>query len=103
MLLGDYNEIEKWIDEGRIDLGFLSLPTQKEFNTISIKQDESMVEKGLGVSILPKLILERIPYNITIRPMSKPFYRNIGIAVKDKKVLSPVGEKFIKYVEQDLM
>ena len=26
MLLGDYEEVEKWIDEGRVDCGFLRLP-----------------------------------------------------------------------------
>ncbi len=27
LLLGDYTEIEKWISEGRVDFGFLRLPT----------------------------------------------------------------------------
>lgn len=159
MLLGDYDEIEKWIEEGRVDLGFLSLPCKKNFDTFSIKKDEymivlpenhklaeydnidislledepfmllehggktevtrlldanaihphikfttwedfaimSMVEKGLGASILPQLILQRIPYRIVTRHMSKPFYREIGIAVKSKKALSPAAEKFIEY------
>lgn len=28
MLLGDYDEVEHWIDEGRVDCGFLRLPTR---------------------------------------------------------------------------
>ena len=31
ILLGDYAEIERWLQEGRIDCGFLSLPTHKDF------------------------------------------------------------------------
>ena len=27
MLLGDYDEVEQWIDEGRVDCGFLRLPS----------------------------------------------------------------------------
>lgn len=46
----------------------------------------SMVESGLGISILPKLILRRIPYNIIVKPLEIPAYRNIGIAIKDKKI-----------------
>ena len=32
----------------------------------------AMVERGLGVSILPGLILQRIPYKIEIRSCSSP-------------------------------
>ena len=32
----------------------------------------AMVERGLGVSILPGLILQRIPYKIEIRSFSSP-------------------------------
>lgn len=160
MLLGDYIEVEKWIDEGRVDFGFLRLPTEKRFDTMSLIQDEymvvlpknhilakeenidikklnsepflllehggktevsnlldkynvkpnikfttwedfaimAMVEKGLGVSILPSLILENIPYDIEIRPLKIPFYRDIGIAMKDKKRLTPAAKKFIEYL-----
>lgn len=160
MLLGDYIEVEKWIDEGRVDFGFLRLPTEKRFDTMSLIQDEymvvlpknhilakeenidikklnsepflllehggktevsnlldkynvkpnikfttwedfaimAMVEKGLVVSILPSLILENIPYDIEIRPLKIPFYRDIGIAMKDKKRLTPAAKKFIEYL-----
>ena len=39
LLLGDYSEIEAWIAEGRVDCGFLRLPTLPEFETISLKRD----------------------------------------------------------------
>jgi Transcriptional regulator len=34
LLLGDYTEIENWILDGRVDCGFLRLPTLPEFETI---------------------------------------------------------------------
>lgn len=43
MLLGDYEEVEHWIDEGRVDCGFLRLPTLPKFDTILLKQDEYKV------------------------------------------------------------
>lgn len=36
---GNYDEISKWIAEGKIDFGFLSLPTSKTFDTIPLKKD----------------------------------------------------------------
>ena len=38
LLLGDYTEIEEWIAEGRVDCGFLRLPTRPEFETIALGQ-----------------------------------------------------------------
>lgn len=34
LLLGDYAEIEEWVIEGRVDCGFLKLPTRLDFETI---------------------------------------------------------------------
>lgn len=161
MLLGDYREVEQWIEEGRVDCGFLSLPVGNEFDVMSLKKDEYMVvlpqnhplavqervkieelenqpflllehggktevtslleksgvhpqirfttwedyaimamaEKGLGLSILPGMILQRIPYRVEVRPLEIPFYREIGIAVKNRKMLSPATAKFFEYLK----
>lgn len=40
LLLGDYDEIENWLAMGRIECGFLRLPTRKEFETIFLEKDE---------------------------------------------------------------
>ena len=160
MLLGDYAEVEHWIDEGRVDCGFLRLPTLARFDTILLKQDEykvvlpmghplaakdaiplgdlnglpflllehggktevtdllershvrpairfttwedfaimAMVERGMGVSILPSMILQRIPYRIEIRPLQTPYYRPIGLAWKRTEYLTPAVRKFIEYL-----
>ncbi len=59
----------------------------------------AMVEKNLGVSILPELILKRVPYNIVIKELDVPAYREIGIGVKDKNSLSSSVKKFLEYVK----
>lgn len=160
ILLGDYDEVERWIQEGRVDCGFLRLPTHSKFNTVLLKQDEykvvlpaghtlaeketiraedlnglpflllehggktevsdlleryhiqpdirfttwedftimAMVEKGLGISVLPDMILQRIPYKIEVRSMQEPYYRCIGLAMKDRKHITPAVQKFLEYL-----
>ena len=58
----------------------------------------AMVEKGMGVSILPEMILHRIPYQIAVRSLQKPYYRAIGLAVKNQKHITPAVKKFIDYL-----
>lgn len=160
MLLGDYTEVEHWIEEGRVDCGFLRLPTCPDFDTLLLAQDEykvvlprghfltqgetvaieqlnglpflllehggktevsdlleqyhvqpdirfttwedfaimAMVEKGLGVGILPDMILRRTPYKIAVRPLQKPYYRPIGLAMKKQSHAAPATRKFLEYL-----
>lgn len=63
----------------------------------------SMVESGLGISILPELVLKRIPYKIVTKELEVPAYRQIGLAYKNKKSLSLSAKKFIEYVEQTVL
>lgn len=160
-LLGDYGEIGQWIFEGRVDCGFLRLPTKPEFETVSLATDEyvavlpighpltakdilcpqdingqpfmllehggktevseyleahqlkpdirfttwddyailSMVESGLGIGVLPRLVLQRIPYKVEIRGFSEPLYREIGFAMRNSKTASASVKKFIGYLK----
>lgn len=57
----------------------------------------SMVENGIGISILPELILERSPYHIVKKPLDKPAYRDIGLGLRDAKSVSAAVRKFLEY------
>lgn len=161
LLLGDYTEIEEWIHTGRVDCGFLRLPTHTDFDTIFLEEDKlmaiipekhplkdcekfpvdalckepfmllekgakaeiseifernnltpnvkfttwddyavmSMVESGLGIAILPELILKRVPYKIIAKELDVPAYRNIGLALRDKKTASLAVKRFVEYLK----
>lgn len=58
----------------------------------------SMVEKGLGISILPELVLNRISYHLSIKKISPPIVRTIGIAYKNKKTLPISSRYFIDFL-----
>lgn len=161
LLTGDYSEIERWVLEGRVDFGFLRLPTQLPLKTVLVARDElmvalpeghpltrleqvpvellaeqpfimldkggshdrdimqvfdqsgvaprvrfttlddyaimSMVEHGLGVSILHRMVLRRIPYHIALRPLARPAFRQIGLAMRQGNSLSPAAKRFLQY------
>lgn len=160
LLPGDYQEIETWIQEGRVDCGFLSLPTRSALDTIFLEQDDflailpqnhplaqedtvslealckepflllekdqntevmdffrqhdlhpnvrftlwddyavlSMVERGLGISLLPRLILKRIPYRVAIKELDTPHSRKIALALRDRKTASLAVKRFLEYL-----
>lgn len=58
----------------------------------------SMVEKGLGIGILPGLILKRNAYDIAIKDLSVPAYRDICVGVRNKKSLPIAVKKFLDYL-----
>lgn len=161
LLLGDYTEIEDWIAEGRVDCGFLRLPTNPDFEVIHLAQDRllailpenhpltayekvplaalcdepfmllekgaraeiseiferhgltpkvhfttwddyavmALVEGGLGLSILPELILKRLPYRIVAKELDVPAYRDIALALRSRKTASLAVQKFLDYIK----
>lgn len=58
----------------------------------------SMVESGLGISVLPALILRRTPYRIVARQLSQPAYREIGLALRDRETASLAVRRFLEYL-----
>ena len=159
---GDYREIEDWIADGKIDCGFLSLPTRDAFDVIPLAKDQmlvllpvdhplstkpvlrltdiidepfimqrkggdddinrviegtsfkpkikytvaddyaimAMVEKGLGISILPELVLRGQQRKIRLIGLEEPKYRSLGIAVNSMKQVSPATKRFLDYVKK---
>ena len=59
----------------------------------------SMVESGLGISILPELILKRVPYRIVAKELDVPVYRKIGLAMRSKKNASLAVKRFLEHLK----
>ena len=59
----------------------------------------SMVESGLGISILPQLILQRIPYRIITKKLEVQAYREIGLAFRDKGSVPLAVRRFLDYMD----
>lgn len=58
----------------------------------------TMVEAGLGVSILAELVLQRTNFDIAKIPLDPPIYRTLAIAYKDRHSLPVASQYFIKYL-----
>lgn len=160
LLNGDYHDVEKWLSEGSVDLGFVSMPinlncsctplmTDRLFAVLpvdhrfadypkfplalcadepfisllessdhdarraldaagvkpnikfSTKDDYAiiaMVEQGLGISILPELLLKGRHDNIKILELVPEAKRIIGMAVPHSSSSSPATKRFADYV-----
>lgn len=58
----------------------------------------AMVESGMGVSVLPELILKRTPYRILAKPLNIPAERNIALAIRDTPPTSLGVKSFLEYL-----
>ena len=59
----------------------------------------SMVTEGLGVAIMPELILRNYRNDAVAIPLDPPQYRILGMGVPQVKTASPVTRNFMKYVQ----
>ncbi len=59
----------------------------------------SMVESGLGIAILPELILKRVPYRIVAKELEVPAYRKIGLVLREEKTASLAVKRFMEYLQ----
>jgi len=58
----------------------------------------TMVEAGLGVSILAELVLRRTNYRIARLPIDPPVHRTLAIGYKDWDSLPIASKRFIEYL-----
>ena len=60
----------------------------------------NMVGMGLGVSILPELLVKNYSGGTSALELEPPVSRTLGMGVPQMKTVSPVTKCFMKYVEQ---
>lgn len=159
MFNGDYHDMDQWLRDGSIDLGFVALPAMDGIRTIPLTEDPlvavlpkghrlaaldripiqefdgepfvsllqssahdihraldkagvrpnikfttkddyailAMVEQGLGVSIVPQLLLQNRRGDLEVRPLDPHASRTIALAIPEGDSL-PVVEAFARTV-----
>lgn len=159
---GDYHDVEQWLSEGSIDLGFISLPTKIDCPCVPLKEDRlllvvppdhrlagktvcplselknetfisllensdqdmrkvlkqagvrpdvryvtkddyamiAMVEHGLGVCIMPELLLRGRTSNVCVLELENHPTRTIALAIPQIAMDSPCASRFADYTQQ---
>lgn len=60
----------------------------------------SMVEQGLGISLLPEMVVRGSQRDLAALPLERPRYREIGLAVRRGGTISPLTRRFRDFVLQ---
>ena len=162
LLNGDYHDVEQWLEEGAVDLGFVSLPTRapgkvtplmedrllvilpkdhplasldsfpigyaRQETFISLRESSdhdlrraldaegirphirfitkddyaiiAMVEQGLGIAIMPELLLRGRTDHIAALELKPQARRTIALAVTEQGQQSPAARMFADFVVQ---
>ena len=160
LLNGDYHDVEQWLEEGAVDLGFVSLPTRAPGKVTPLMEDRllvilpkdhplaglpsfpigyarqesfisllessdhdlrraldaegirphirfltkddyaiiAMVEQGLGIAIMPELLLRGRTDNIVALELKPQARRTIALAVTEQGQQSPAARMFADFV-----
>ena len=150
---GDYHDVDQWLWEGSVDLGFVTLPAPAGMRTIPLAEDPlvailprdhrlarleqipieelgqdpfisllqssdhdihraldnagvhpnikfttkddyailAMVEQGLGISIVPQLLIRGRGQNLAVRPLVPQASRTIALAIPEGEALPVVN------------
>ena len=68
-----------------------------QFTTLESLSVMSMVEQGLGMSVMNKLITEKRICDIVMLPIDPPSQITLGVAMNSKADVSPAVKMFLKY------
>ena len=160
LLNGDYHDVEQWLSDGSVDVGFVALPAGVDCECIPLMEDRllailprgsrfenypkfplvecetepfisllqssdhdarraleaagvkpnvrfytkddyaviAMVEQGLGISIMPELLLKGRHDDLQILPLIPEAKRTIGLAIAAGKQAGPATRRFADYV-----
>lgn len=162
LLNGDYHDVEKWLEQGDVDVGFLALPGPVGIKSVPLKEDPlmvilprehplasfdrvpieravkepmislleasaqdvhralanagvkpdiryetkddyaiiAMVRAGLGISIMPELLLIGHAGDVVVKPLSPAASRIIALGYSEARQHIPAVESFSHCVER---
>ncbi len=58
----------------------------------------SMIENGLGIAILPKLVMTRHAYRVETRVVDPPLFRTIALAFRNRKAMPIASRLFLDFI-----
>ena len=159
---GTYTDVEEWLKNGTIDVGFLSESCTKDFFYTPIYKDQllcltpksfpvanpdyisvdelenqafvfqraacdtdvqafldkyhisiktnhhviddqstvALIEAGMGIGIMPEILVKKMSSNINCYALHPAEYRTICLATTHPHIMSPAVDRFIKFVNQ---
>lgn len=162
LLNGDYYDVEQWLHEGAVDIGFVHTPAPEGYSCVPLASDRllailppdhplayrekfciadaarepfislpetsaqdamqalgsagikpnikfttkddyaivSMVSCGLGISIVPELLLAGRNERIAVLELDPPSTRTIGLAIRSESSSGSATARFVEYVRK---
>ena len=159
---GDYHDVDRWLSDGSIDVGFVTLPSDLKCECVPLREDRllavlpeghplaerevcpvkevaelpfitlletsdsdsrraleaagvrpkirfttkddyaiiAMVRQGLGVSIMPELLLRGGSGGVALRPLDPPSSRMLALAIPAGDRAGPATRRFARFAEE---
>lgn len=60
------------------------------------------VQHGLGIAVLPELIIEKFPGNYDCRMLDPEAYRTLGIGIRSEKEAGPLARFVINFLKESV-
>ena len=71
---------------------------QSNCHVVDDQSTIAMVESGLGICIMPSLLMESMRSDVDVYPIEPPEYRVIGICTKKELIISPAVNSMREHI-----
>lgn len=75
-----------------------SISTERRCHVIDDQSNIAMVEAGLGISIMPRMLLRSCTAAVKIYPIEPEEYRVVGLAVQRPTAMAPAVEQMFRHI-----
>ena len=72
--------------------------TERRCHVIDDQSNIAMVEAGLGISIMPRMLLRSCTAAVKIYPIEPEEYRVVGLAVQRPTAMAPAVEQMFRHI-----
>ena len=75
-----------------------SIATERRCHVIDDQSNIAMVEAGLGISIMPRMLLRKCTAGVKIYPIQPEEDRVVGLAVQRPTAMAPAVEQMFRHI-----